>query len=459
MPWDDIKDATKFGPIAPQQPLGKSRFFPISTNLAMSEDCLNLNVWTPGLNDGKKRPVMVSFHGGGYSGWTSNLDLFDGVNLCNKGDVVVVTVNHRINGFGYLYLGEIAGKEYEASGNVGMLDLVLALKWIKENISEFGGNPENVTIFGESGGGAKCATLMGMPSAKGLFHKVITQSGQQLTGRTKEHATETAKNILVSLNISPENIEEIKNVSMEKLISAMKGNSFTPVTDGIILPRDPFSPDASPISADIPMIMGNNHDETRTLIGGRDSTTFNLTWEELPNKITEHVKQFIGDLKPETIIDKYKSWYPNYSATDVFFAATTAARSWKGMVIESELRAKQNVAPTYIFQLDWQSPVDGGKWKAPHGLDIPLVFNNIEYGKSMTGVSPEAQQMADIMSEAWIAFARTGNPDTPNIPHWPRFELENRPTMVFDLPSKVENDPRGNERKLFAPVKYIQPGT
>lgn len=459
MPWDDIKDATKFGPIAPQQPLGKSRFFPLSTNLAMSEDCLNLNVWTPGLNDGKKRPVMVSFHGGGYSGWTSNLDLFDGVNLCNKGDVVVVTVNHRINGFGYLYLGEIAGKEYEASGNVGMLDLVLALKWIKENISEFGGNPENVTIFGESGGGAKCATLMGMPSAKGLFHKVITQSGQQLTGRTKEHATETAKNILVSLNISPENIEEIKNVSMEKLISAMKGNSFTPVTDGIILPRDPFSPDASPISADIPMIMGNNHDETRTLIGGRDSTTFNLTWEELPNKITEHVKQFIGDLKPETIIDKYKSWYPNYSATDVFFAATTAARSWKGMVIESELRAKQNVAPTYIFQLDWQSPVDGGKWKAPHGLDIPLVFNNIEYGKSMTGVSPEAQQMADIMSEAWIAFARTGNPDTPNIPHWPRFELENRPTMVFDLPSKVENDPRGNERKLFAPVIYIQPGT
>ena len=460
VPWSGIKDATEFGPIAPQGPIGKSNFYPVpEEGTKMSEDCLHLNVWTPGLRDGKKRPVMVWFHGGGYNSWSCNIDLYDGVNLCRKGDVVVVTVNHRLNGFGFLYLAELGGKEFAESGNAGMLDLVLALKWVKENIAEFGGDPDNVTIFGESGGGAKCATLMAMPSARGLFNKVITESGQQLTGRTREHATETARKILKALNISPGNIDKIKTVPMDKLIKAIRGNSFAPVTDGVVLPRDPFSPDASPLSAGIPMIMGNNHDETTFLIGGRDTSAFHLTWDQLPAKIVEHVKQFIGNLDPEMIIKDYRKWYPHYSPSDVFFAVTTASRSWKGMVIESELRAKQNGAPTYVFQLNWRSPVDGGKWKASHTMDVPLVFDNIRYGKTMTGAGPGAQKMADIMSESWIAFARTGNPDTPHIPHWPRFDLKNRATMVFDLPSKVEDDPRGNERKLFAPVLYIQPGT
>ena len=460
VPWSGIRDATKFGPIAPQGPIGKSNFYPMpSEGTKMSEDCLHLNVWTPGLRDGKKRPTMVWFHGGGYNSWSCNIDLYDGVNLCTKGDVVVVTVNHRLNGFGFLYLGELGGKEFAESGNVGMLDLILALKWVKENITEFGGDPNNVTIFGESGGGAKCATLMAMPAAKGLFNKVITESGQQLTGRTREHATETARKILKALNISPDNIDEVKKVSTEKLNEAIQGNSFAPVTDGVVLPRDPFSPDAAPLSADIPMIMGNNHDETTLLIGARDTSTFHLTWAQLASKISQHVKQFIGNLDLEMIIQKYRKWYPNYTPSDIFFAVTTASRSWKGMVIESERRAKQNSAPTYVFQLNWKSPVDGGKWKAPHTLDVPLVFDNIEYGKTMTGDGSEAKKMADIMSESWLAFARTGNPDTPHMPHWPEFDLKDRATMIFDLPPKVEFDPRGNERKLFAPVLYIQPGT
>jgi para-nitrobenzyl esterase len=460
IPWTDIKDATDFGPIAPQGGIGKSNFYPMpKENTKMSEDCLHLNVWTPGLRDGKKRPVMVWFHGGGYNGWSCNIDLYDGVNLCRKGDVVVVTVNHRLNGFGFLYLAELGGKGFAESGNVGMLDLVLALKWVKENIAEFGGDPNNVTIFGESGGGAKCATLMAMPAARGLFNKVITESGQQLTGRTREHATETARRVLKALNIPLDKIDEIKTVSMEKLNKAIQGNSFAPVTDGVVLPHDPFSPDASPLSSDIPMIMGNNHDETTYLIGSRDTALFNLTWVELPAKINQYVKQFIGDLDPKMIVAKYRKWYPDYSPSDVFFAATTASRSWKGMVMESERRAEQNGAPTYIFELDWKSPVYGGRYKASHTMDVPLVFNNIKYGSNMTGTSPVAQKMADIMSETWISFARDGNPDNPSIPHWPRFDLKNRPTMVFDLPSKIENDPRGNERKLFAPVLYIQPGT
>ena len=460
IPWSGIKDAAEFGPIAPQGPIGKSDFYPMpKEGTIMSEDCLYLNVWTPGLRDGKKRPVMVWFHGGGYNSWSCNIDLYDGVNLCRKGDVVVVTVNHRLNGFGFLYLAELGGKEFAESGNVGMLDLVFALKWVKENITEFGGDPDNVTIFGESGGGAKCATLMAMPAARGLFNKVITESGQQLTGRTREHATETARKILKALNITPDKIDEIKTVPMEKLNEVIQGNSFAPVTDGVVLPRDPFSPDASPLFADIPMIMGNNHDETRLLIGARDTSTFHLTWDQLPAKISQHVKQFIGNLDPKMIIEKYRKWYPDYSPSDVFFAVTTASRSWKGMVIESERRAEQNSAPTYVFQLNWKSPAAGGKWKASHTIDVPLVFDNIKYGATMTGTGPEAQKMADIMSESWVAFARTGNPDTPDIPHWPRFDLKNRATMVFDLNSKVENDPRGNERRLFTPVIYIQPGT
>lgn len=450
--WEGIRDALAFGPIAPQQR-------PVASGQTMSEDCLNLNVWTPALRDTVKRPVMVWIHGGAYSNGTSNLDLNDGVQLCRRGNVVVVTVNHRLNIFGYLYLAELAGSEYAESGNVGMLDLVLALEWIRDNIKEFGGDPHNITIFGQSGGGAKCATLMAMPSARGLFHKVITESGQQVTGRIRDSATVTAQRVLDFLKIAPEKIQDLQSVPMEKLIAAMQNYYFGPVTDGGVLPRDPFEPDASPLSADIPMMIGNNHDETRNLIGGSDSTLFSLTWDEVPVRIQKHVKQFIGNLDPHEIVEKYRTWYPQYSPSDVFFSVTTAARSWRSCIIESERRAQQNAAPTYVYQFDWNSQADGGKWKAAHGIEIALIFGTMNAEFSRTGVGPDQQKMSDIMSEVWIAFARTGIPDTPNTPHWPRFELQNRPTMIFDLVPRVENDPRGPERRLFEQVEYIQPGT
>jgi para-nitrobenzyl esterase len=458
-PWIGIKDAVEFGPIAPQPNFRNSDFYPIPKNPKISENCLNLNIWTPALHDGKKRAVMVWFHGGGYDGWTSNIDLYNGVNLCKRGNVVVVTVNHRLNGFGFLYLGKIAGKKYESSGDVGMLDIVLSLKWIKNNIAQFGGNPDNITIFGQSGGGAKCATLMAMPSAKGLFQKVITMSGQQLTGRTKEHANKTALKILEKLNINANNFDEINKIPMKKLIKAFIGNQFAPVTDGVILPHDPFSPAASPLSKEIPMIMGNTHDETTYLIGLRDTSLFNLTWNELPRKIFQYIKPFIGTISPDSIITKYRKLYPSYSPSDVFFAATTAARSWKGMVIESEKRALQNGAATYVYELDWKTPVQKGRLKSPHTLDVPLAFDNIKFGASMTGTGTDAQRMADIISSTFIAFAQTGNPNNKFIPNWPKFNLVKRPTMIFDLTPKVVDDPRGDERKFFENVIYIQPGT
>jgi len=283
-------------------------------------------------------------------------------------------------------------------------------------------------------------------------------SGQQLTGRTRKNANDTARTFLQKLNIAPSEIGHLNSIKTEQLVTAMAGGSWTPVMDGGVLPRDPFSPDASPLSADIPMVMGNTHDETTYLIGNGNPDLFNLTWETLPAALTKSVKQFIGELIPESVIAEYRKLYPNYSPSDIFFAATTAARSWKGMVLESERRAQQGGAPTYVYYVNWPSPAEGGKWKAPHMIDIPLVFDNTAQDK-LTKDFPEAQKLADRMSDALIAFARTGNPNTQSLPVWPRFNVEKRPTMLFDRTIRVEDDPRGAERKLFAPAVYIQPGT
>ncbi len=469
-PWPGVRDALAWGPRAPQAGGGGPRpgFTPGDTYsdaynglpTPMGEDCLQLNVWTPALRDGGKRPVMFYIHGGGFTGGSANSDVYDGGRLCQRGDVVVVTLNHRLNLFGYLYLAELGGPEFADSGNVGQLDLILALQWVRDNIAEFGGDPGRVLIFGQSGGGAKCATLMAMPAARGLFHRVMSMSGQQLTGSRPETATKAARAVLTALNLQPGAIDAIKTMPMDQLIRATRGTYFGPVKDGRSLPRDPFAPDASPLSADIPMILGNTRFETSWLTGRSDASDFSLTWETLPAKLQRNSGN-MGDLDRAQVIAAYRRLYPDYSPTDVFFASTTASRSWRGQVAEAERRAVQPVARdrTYVYQLDWRTPVDGGKWRAPHTLDIPLMFDNTVTGASMIGTGPEARAMAAVMSERVIAFARTGRPDTPHLPAWPTYDLARRATMVFDNASKVVDDPRGDERRLFAPVEYVQPGT
>jgi para-nitrobenzyl esterase len=467
--WSGVRDALAFGPQAPQ-PIhardGRSSFSPLDEESPVnSEDCLHLNVWTAGLRDHRKRPVMVYIHGGAYSSSSSNGPVYDGVNLVHRGDVVVVTLNHRLNLFGYLYLGKLAppalADTFADSGNVGQLDLILALEWVRDNIVEFGGDPSRVLIFGQSGGGAKCATLMAMPAAKGLFHRVITMSGQQLTATVPEHATASAEAVLATLGPTHETLADIRDpgkVSMDKLVAAIRaGKYFGPVHDGRTLPNDPFDPVAPAISANIPMILGNTHDETRLLIGASSTKLFSLTWEELQENL-EHYRQFLGALKTGDIITDYRKWYPTYSPSDVFFAVTTAFRSWHGMVIESERRAQQH-GRTWAYNFAWTAPVDGGKWGAPHTMDIPFAFDNTRIAAPMTGGGPEAQKLADQISDTFIAFAHTGDPNNKSIPHWPRFGLEDRATMIWDLPSRIEDDPRGEERKLIEQAPYLQPGT
>ena len=452
-PWAEVREALAYGPASPQ---------PSRSNEKQSEDCLFLNVWTPGVRDGRKRPVMFYIHGGAYNNGSGSSPLYDGVRLCRRGDVVVVTINHRLNAFGYLYLARFGGAEFADSGNAGQLDLILALQWVRDNIAEFGGDRNRIMVFGQSGGGAKIATLMAMPAAAGLFHAAATMSGQQVTASGALNGTLRARAVLDALKLTSERANEIRKIPAEKLIEVLStrdpvlpfgGISFAPVLDERSLKRHPFYPDAPAQSAHIPMIIGNTHDETRAFLGG-DQTNFTVTWEQLPEKLIPNMRV---DIQPEVVIAEYRRLYPKYSASDVLFAATTAGRSWRGAVIEAEERARSGF-PAYAYQLDWASARDGGKFGAPHASDIQLVFDNIDK-PGATAIGPTAQRMADQMSETFIALARTGNPNNRHIPLWKKYTMARRETMVFDVPSHLENDPRGAERRLFAKVPYVQPGT
>jgi para-nitrobenzyl esterase len=432
-----------------------------------SEDCLHLNVFTPALRDHRKRPVLVYFHGGAYNNGSVNSALYDGKRLCRRGDVVVVTVNHRLNAFGFLYLGALDPKHYPDSGNVGMLDLVLALKWVRENIAEFGGDPSRVLIFGQSGGGAKCATLMAMPSAHGLFHRVMTMSGQQVKGASIEIASKRTESMLAKLGIAPANLADLKTIPWEKIQAAAIATSsdWLPVVDGVVLSRDPFTPDAPPLSAAVPMILGNTHDETAVPVGG------SLTWDDAPAALRIAVAIYLGPYSAEQVIAKYRAIYPDKSPIDVVVAAATAFRAWPGQVLEAERRAANPASQphTWVYQMNWHRDAPGAR--AVHTIDIPFMFNNLDAAPGQIGSSPEdlaaAQPLADVMSGMLIHYAATGNPNHPGLPLWPVYSLEQRNTMIWDssqhvqphVEPHVEHDPRGEERRYATASPYRQPGT
>jgi para-nitrobenzyl esterase len=469
--WSGVKECVEWSTRTPQLTVdrgagGERAGFHLPPDKGeQSEDCLHVNVWTPGLRDGKKRAVLFYIHGGAYNNGTANCDLYDGNRLCHRGDVVVVTVNHRLNAFGYMYLGELGGKEYADSGNAGMLDLVLGLKWVQKNIAEFGGDASRVLIFGQSGGGAKCATLMAMPTAKGLFHRVLTMSGQQVTAKPTVIANEVTKDVLDKLGVKYGDLDALKTLPMEKIQEAARVSSaWLPVRDGGVLPRDPFDPDAPGLSAGVPMILANTHDETVTAVAGRAG---GMTWEQAPEALKTNVGQYLGSYTPEEIIRQYREIYPDRDAAHVVVAAAVAFRAWPGQVIEADRRAAdaKSQAHTWVYRIDWKVPFAGGggqNW-ALHTIDLPFVFDNVALAPGMCGASAEeqaaAQPLATKMSEMLIAFAKTGDPNCKAIPNWPSYDLKGRNTMIFDNESRVEKDPRGAERVFAAGAHYRQPGT
>lgn len=451
-PWSDVREALSFGAASPQT----------RAEEAISEDCLFLNVWTPGLDD-RRRPVMVYIHGGEYSHGSGSCPLYDGTRLARRRNVVVVTLNHRLSAFGHLYLGRLFGPAFRASGNVGIWDLVLALQWVRDNIAGFGGDPGRVLLFGQSGGGAKIATLMAMPAARGLFHCAATMSGQQVTASGPLGATNRALAYLDAIGVRPGDAASLDAVPLERLIRAVDTPDpsiarssiyFGPVLDEDGLDRHPFYPDASPVSAGVAMIIGNTHDETRYFFRN-DARLFALSWDDLPGRLASEMRV---DVDPDLVVDAYRRLYPAYSPTDVFFAATTASRSWRGAVIEAEARAAAGV-PAHVYELDWRSPLDGGKWGAHHTLDIPLVFDNTAQPGAPSGDGREARALADLVSGAFASFARTGDPNGAGLPPWSPYSLQRRETLILDLPPRMRDDPRGAERRLFAKVPFVQRGT
>jgi para-nitrobenzyl esterase len=454
-PWNEVAEGLNYGSLAPQN-LSSATGSDIRVAMGdifgpgkFSENCLALNVWTPGLVH-RRRPVMVWLHGGGYTGGSDGAPTYDGTHLARKQDVVVVGINHRLNVFGYLYLGGIS-KKYAESGNAGMLDCVLALEWVRDNIANFGGDPENVTIFGESGGGGKVSVLMAMPPAKDLFHKAIVESGSTLRVSTTDEADAAARKYLAQLKISPDRVDDLQKVPMDDMLAAMRAmtgpNSIRlgPVVDGLSLPRQPFDPDAPAQSASIPMLVGTNGTESTALLGIGDPSAFSLDDAGMRAKLKSYL-HLTDDAQVDSLVAVYKKGRPDATASDIYFAATTDRMMRTNAITQAERKAAQGAAPAYMYLFDWRSPVLGGKMRSPHGIEMGFVFDNTDKTAGMNGVGADLAPLAAKVSGAWAAFARTGNPNAPGLPHWPAYDAATRPTMVFNDECKVVDDPGKEER-------------
>jgi para-nitrobenzyl esterase len=419
-----------------------------------SEDSLFLNVWTPA-PDSRKRPVMVWFHGGGWAYGSGSWPVYDGANLARRGDVVVVTVNHRLNVFGYLHLEDIGGEAWAGSGNAGLLDMVLALEWVRDNIAAFGGDAANVTIMGESGGGSKVSHLMATPAAEGLVHKAIVQSGPGLLAITREAGTAAARAILDELGIE-DDLAPLLSLPAERILAATEAVSarlaangdrlpLSPVLDGDILPAHPFTPAAPRQSRDVPLLIGWNKDEF---------TIFNAGAPWFGRLTLDAARAQLGPMLGErapAVLDAYAQAYPDYSPSYLVNMILGDLRMAAGSVTLAERKAAQGGAPVFMYYLTWETPVAGGLLKAPHTLDMPFMFANVDKAVGLTGESTEARILENQMASSWIAFARSGNPANATVPEWPAWTPRRRATMVFDVPSEVVLDPKGELLRLLGP--------
>lgn len=447
--WEGVRECTSFGPVAKQVVAW------INDSSMNEKELFSVNVWTQGVSDGKKRPVMLWLHGGGFHVGSSNDPMTYGKALAKKGDVVMVSVNHRLNILGFLDLSAASSK-YAQSANVGMLDIVKALEWIKNNIENFGGNPSDVTIVGESGGGGKVGTLMCMPSAKGLFHKAIIQSGTLINVMTKEKSQALGLAVLKNLGLTPDDVAKLDTISYRTLLKA--GNDaiaaisgprvpgspsmfgFAPSVDGEVLLQQPFTPGFASISDEIPLMIGTTLNELmRTAYGEKD-----LTLEKAKERLSKIYKK-----RTDQFVELFGKAYPDFTPQDLL-SLDTVFRPFT--IRTADARAKQTSAPTYMYLLAWKSPVDSASRGSFHGLDIPLAFNNVDLRSDWTGTSEEAYALADKMSSVWIKFVKTSNPNVEGVlPAWEPYTAENGATMYFDTECKIVNN---HDREL---MRFIKP--
>lgn len=452
--WTGIQDAFDYGDQSPQA-RGS-----LAASQAMSDDCLRINVWTPGL-DNAKRPVMLWFHGGGFEAGSGSSRLYDGTRLARRGDVVVATINHRLNVFGHCFLGGVLGNDFAQSGNVGYLDLVAAMKWVRENIADFGGDPNNVMIYGQSGGGRKVSLCYAGKDAQGLFHKGVVQSGSHLKIQTTERANELTENLLKELGIAKRDARKLQTLDVETLSNAQRkviaaaGARFSPVLDGVTFTAHPFLPDAPTISNHLPMMLGTTRTELTNQMG-RQPGIFDMNEAQAK----ERLKDFIDEKDIDEAYKIFLASRPQANPSEVFFTIASA----RGYVRDQTIMAEQRVkgggrGKTYVYRLMWRQPVEGGRRVSQHSLCLPFVFDNVAAGANMTG--PETEQtraMVDNMANSWIAFARTGDPNNASVPKWSPYDLARRNTMLFDVPSTAVDDPHKAEREFMARYPSQQDG-
>jgi para-nitrobenzyl esterase len=445
-PWNGVRDAFQNGHEARQihpengNPAGSGG----RANVLQGDDCLVVNIFTPSVNDARKRPVMLWLHGGSY-GYGSGMALeYDGTNLARTYDVVVLSINHRLNLFGYLYLGA-KDERYADSGMAGMLDIVASLEWIRDNISNFGGNPGNVTVFGQSGGGGKVSTLLAMPLAKGLFHKAIVESGSTLRQVPADAAQKTTDRVLAKLGIDMTQLDQLQQIPPDKLLQAAltsppgdaSGNMvrLAPVVDGRSLPHDPFEPTAPEVSADVPLLVGTVETE------GTYFTQVDMLAMDEDAMRTQLHRRF-GDAT-DTVIETFRKSRPKATPSELYFIITSFPMA---AITQAERKSALKKAPAFLYLFAWRTPVDDGRLLTPHTIEISFVFDNVWLMPEMVGTGPEIQPLADKMSATWTTFARTGNPHVSTLPPWPAYDAANRSTMIMNNEWSVVNDPTREER-------------
>ena len=459
--WTGVRDALQLGDRCVQE----RETFADTPVLAwygqtepFSENCCVLNVFTPGTEPNARRPVMVYIHGGGFVTGGGGGPVLDGSNLARFGDVVVVTLNHRIGLLGYTNLSQLDPEYFGDGGNAGQLDLIAALTWVKKNISAFGGDPGNVTLFGQSGGGNKIMVLMAMPEAKGLFHRAINMSG--VTGLVVAPAAETqpyVNEMLKALGVDKSNPRKLQEVPVEALlkarqqaVAAAKYDGARPVVDGRHILAGPFTPQGLAVHSSVPLMIGTVDTET-TFLFRTEVRNFKVTADQVKARIKGQFD--MDDAQAEALMTAYRQDQPNRTPADILIAVSTDTLFRGPLIRAVETKANAKQAPVYLYNFNWKAPVDGGMWRAPHTIDIPFAFGTTDKSTVLTGTGPEPAEVARNLMAAFVAYARTGNPSSPRTPEWKPYDTATRATMVIDVKSQAVNDFRGGDRRASSELR------